>query len=80
MSKLSAEYIADHASSVHTYDSFGRLIVSSILDQAQQTVGKGEADEMKVQLEFRVTPTSIGCLLVWNGQYNVHVMRRPTLE
>jgi hypothetical protein len=80
MPKLTADYISDHANTVHSYDSFGRQTVSAVLAAAKAQLGKGESEELTVPMEFRVTPTANGCLLVWNGEWMVHVRPGPVYE
>jgi hypothetical protein len=74
MPKLTADYISDHAGTVHSYDSYGRQVVSAVLAKAKAQLGDGESDEITVPMEFRVTPTPNGCLLVWNGEWMVHAV------
>jgi hypothetical protein len=73
MPKLTADYIDSHAGTVHTFDSFGRQIASTVLSLAKAKLGSAEADDVRVTMEFRVAPSDSGCLYVYNGEWNVHV-------
>jgi len=73
MPKLTADYIDSHAGTVHTYDSFGRQIASTVLSLAKAKLAGAEADDVRVTMEFRVAPSDSGCLYVYNGEWNVHV-------
>ena len=65
MSKLTAQYIDNHSNEIHTFDSFGRNVISKILSDAKKNVGTGEADEITVKLEFKVRPVpAFDCILV----------------
>lgn len=80
MAKLTADYIFDHATTVHTYESFGRHIVSAVLAQAKEQIGTAESDELTVPMEFRLTPSPNDCLLLWNGIFMVHVRPGPVRD
>ena len=77
MPKLTAGYIDSHAGTVHTFDSFGRQVASTVLSQAKAQLGTAEADDVRVTMEFRVTPSDTGCLYIYNGAWNVHVRPSP---
>ena len=40
MPELTKEYIAEHRSGIHTYDSFGRALIERVCQVAEERIGK----------------------------------------
>lgn len=81
MPKLTGAYIDNRAGTIHTFDSFGRQVPSTVLSQAKDKLGAAEADDMHVTMGFRMAPSHSGCIYIYNGQWNVHVRPPgPVLE
>ena len=55
MSKLTKDFIENYISTVHTYDSLGRVIVEAILNHSAIKAGNKGAKKIMGNLHFEVT-------------------------
>lgn len=56
MATLTRDYIKQHEHDIHTFESFGRLVVDLAIKETERIVGDGEAEKVKFTLEFEVSP------------------------
>jgi len=67
---LSAKYITEHRSHVHTPESWGRAIIDLALQSALKQVGSGEKPSVEVEGKLTVSAVeALGCINVC-GTYN----------
>jgi hypothetical protein len=74
---LTAEYIENHALTVHTMESFGRTLVAYALSQAQKQAAKAGTppSQIEVSIPLVVKPTLQGCVSVHipGGEGGFHI-------
>ncbi|MBU4617841.1 hypothetical protein [Bacillus sp. GG161] len=71
---LTKDYIHQHLSQVHTYDSFARALESNILHEVINQTSAVPVPEFKVDAEITVKPVeALGCIevCVGYGEYKV---------
>jgi hypothetical protein len=56
MNELTARYIEEHLSGIHTDDSWAKAIAEMVLREAMKKLGKSSAKEVIVEAKFHVTP------------------------
>ena len=56
MNELTARYIEEHLSGIHTDESWAKAIAEMVLREAMKKLGKSSAKEVIVEAKFHVTP------------------------
>lgn len=65
---LTPEYIDQHMHSVHTPESWGRFLISSILNEAKKQAGNGDGSAVEIPVQFKVsTFEPKGCIQICGG-------------
>ena len=57
--ELTREYVEQHSTEVHTYESFGRSLIAQVLKECINKVGVTPGDTVKIDTNIIVTTVEI---------------------
>lgn len=79
--KLTKEYIEQHSTEVHTYESFGRSLIAQALKECINKVGVTPGDTVKIDSNIIVKPVEITrCLEVHVTVGGVYICKHVKVD